>query len=181
MNFFLKVIPSIAPGWFYSPFKRRVVWNSRLSTMGIRPGQLFVVKTKDVFTNITSLVPAVDHSTIRSVFVWWVVFACFRKQAWEDSKTQSYPRVIIRTQASVPKSAFAASLLPRCLLALYSSPHPTGATATSEDTDCSMHFQPEGNLLESWEQKVTNHKMKTWKPFCNCEKKFVTINVVINR
>ena len=120
--------------------------------------------------SIASRVPAVDHSPRSDLYSYGgFCLLVFRKQAWEDSKTQSHPQGYRQDPGLSPQVGSLASCHVACWLCTQSTSD--GAAATSEDADCLMHFQPEGNLSESWEQKVTNHKMKKWKPFCNCRKK----------
>ena len=143
--------------------RQRVVWNSRLSTTGTQPGQLFVVKTKDIFTKHCLACPSsLDHPPWSDpvLYCGFCLFA-FRKQAWEDSKTQSHPQGYRRDPGLSPQVCSLASWHIACWLCTRSTSD--GVTATSQDAGCC--------LKKSWDQKVTNQEMKKWKPFCNCRKK----------
>lgn len=51
----------------------------------------------------------------------------------------------------------------------------------SKEAECFIHFSPEGNSLESWEQNIMNQGVKNGNHFIISGKTFVTVNVIMSR
>lgn len=134
--------------------------------------------TKDAFTSHCLTCPNSGQLTVIHILI--VGFACLflGNGLWRQQGLGS-PQEGIGTQAlTLPSAHWAPTALSVNFVPQSTS---NGVTATSKDAECLIRFQPEGNLSESREQKITHQEIKNGNHFVISEKKFVTVNVIINR